>query len=120
MHLQDSAIVRELQGLRGEMTRGFDSVDNRIDRIETKFDKVVTQAEFGAVVARLDLKDTALEGAMNSGFNSVNIKVGTVVSEIKEADKERNVKNRWFWGLIVSCAGIISGVVFGIISNFLV
>lgn len=109
MHLQDSAIVREIQGLRGEMTRGFDGMDNRIDRIEAKFDKVVTQAELVAVVARLDLKDTSLESSINNGFTS-----------LKEADKERNTKNRWFWTLIVACVSVISGVTFGIVSNFLV
>ncbi len=91
------------------MTDGFGRVERRID-------DMVTKGEFSATVARLDAKDDHLDTKIDTGFKDMELKMAEGFSAVKDADKERNSKNRWFWGLMVSFAGVLSGAIFGTIT----
>lgn len=77
---------------------------------------LVTKGEFNATIQRLDAKDEHLDSKMDTGFKDMELKVAEGFKTVRDADKERNSKNRWFWTLLVAFAGVISGAVFGILS----
>lgn len=105
----DNAILQMMGDLRGAMTEG-------LGRVERRIEEMVTKGEFSATIARLDAKDDHLDTKMDSGFKDMELKFAEGFSAVKDADKERNTKNRWFWGLMVSFAGVLSGVIFGTIT----
>lgn len=109
-------VARELQSLREIMRDGFDGIGKRVDRIEDKFEKVVTQSEFSSVVQRLDMRDEMLETRVENEFKELKSDVAAGFEQVKASDKERNSKNRWFWGAMIAAAGVISSVTFSIIN----
>lgn len=109
-------VARELQSLREIMRDGFDGIGKRVDRIEDKFEKVVTQSEFSSVIQRLDMRDEMLETRVETEFKELKSDVAAGFEAVKASDKERNSKNRWFWGVMIAAAGVISSVTFSIIN----
>ena len=105
----DNALLSAIEGLRASMDMGF-------TRVEGQIKDMVTKGEFNATIQRLDSKDDHLDAKMDTGFKDMELKVASGFREVKDADKERNTKNRWFWTLLVSFAGVLSGCIFGIIS----
>jgi hypothetical protein len=105
----DNALFSAIEGLRASMDMGF-------TRVEGQIKDMVTKGEFNATIQRLDSKDDQLDAKMDTGFKDMELKVASGFQEVKDADKERNTKNRWFWTLLVSFAGVLSGCIFGIIS----
>lgn len=105
----DNALFAAVEGLRASQEAGF-------NRLETRINEMVTKGEFNATIQRLDAKDDHLDTKMAEGFKDVRLEVADGFTRVREADQERNTKNRWFWGMLVSFAGILSGVVFGTIS----
>lgn len=105
----DNALFSAIEGLRASQEAGFNRVGDQIKDL-------VTKGEFNATIQRLDMKDEHLDSKMDTGFKDMELKVAEGFSAVKDADKERNTKNRWFWGLMVSFAGVLSGVIFGTIT----
>lgn len=116
LQVQDSAIIREIQNMREDMGHRFDGIDKRIERVEDKFEKVVTRDLFDSTVKRLDLQDANIETNMRAGFDSVRDDMNEGFRGAREAGKERTVKNRWLMGVALTCAGVISAIVFGVLS----
>lgn len=98
-----------IEGLRGEMNRGF-------DRIERKFEDVVYKGEFTATVMRLDDRDNHLESKMETGFEGLKTQVeaGFQSVENRDATRDRKFNARTTW--LLAGAGLISGMVFSILS----
>ena len=105
----DNALFAAVEGLRSSTEAGF-------VRVERQIRDMVTKGEFSATIQRLDAKDTALDAKIDSGFKDIDVKMAEGFTAVKDADRDRNTKNRWFWGLMVTFGGIISGVVFGILN----
>lgn len=105
----DAHLSAAIESLRASQELGFTRVENRIN-------EMVTKGEFNATIQRLDAKDDHLEAKMDSGFKDMKLEVSQGFNNVKDADRERNTKNRWFWGLLVSFAGVMSGTIFGIIT----
>ena len=76
---------------------------------------MVTRDAFEATVQRLDAKDEHLDAKVETGFKDIELKVSKGFMEVKDADRERNNKNRVFWTALVAMAGVLSGTVFGIL-----
>ena len=98
----DSHLSRAIESLDRKVSDGFDKVDRRIDTM-------VTRDAFEATVQRLDARD-------ESGFKDMELKVSKGFTDVREADRDRNTKNRWFWGLMVTFAGVLSGAIFGVLT----
>lgn len=126
-HLQASDGMLErlatqlVDGLRSEMKMGMDSVVREqhnlgkgVERIEDRLDGLVTKAEFSATVERLELKDASLE----SSVEGVQGHVDNGFAQLRSEDRERNAKNRWFWGIMFSGVGVANAVVFGVLNFF--
>lgn len=91
-------------------------MESGFTRVEGQIKEMVTKGEFNATIQRLDARDEHLDTKMNAGFKDIELKVSQGFNDAKDSEKERNTKNRWFWGLLVSFAGILSGVLFGVLS----
>lgn len=109
-------VARELQSLREIMRDGFEGIGKRVDRIEDKFEKVVTQSEFSSVIQRLDMRDEMLETRVETEFRELKSDVERGFESVKASNAERNAKNRWFWGVMIAAAGVISSITFSIIN----
>lgn len=105
----DSHLSRAIESLDRKVSDGFDKVDRRIDTM-------VTRDAFDATVQRLDARDEHLDAKVESGFKDMDVKVAEGFRSVREADRERNTKNRWFWGLMVSFAAVLSGGIFGVLN----
>ena len=106
----DNALFAAVEGLRNSQDAGF-------SRLETRINEMVTKGEFNATIQRLDAKDDHLDTKMDAGFKDVRLEVAEGFGRVRDADKERNTKNRWFWTMLVSFAGVLSGVIFGVITT---
>ena len=106
----DNALFAAVEGLRSSQEAGF-------TRLETRINEMVTKGEFNATIQRLDAKDDHLDTKMDAGFKDVRLEVAEGFGRVRDADKERNTKNRWFWTMLVSFAGVLSGVIFGVITT---
>ena len=95
----DAALGRSIDALRGEVTRGFDRVENHIS-------DMVTKGQFDATVARLDAQDKNLDDKLDRSIDTLRDELTS------SASKTRQVVT---WGL--SIATIVSGVVFGVINS---
>lgn len=104
----------------GHLTRAIESLDRRVSegfaRVESRIDSMVTKEAFEATIQRLDAKDEHLDTKIEDGFKNMDVRVAQGFADVKAADRERNTKNRWFWTLLVAMAGVVSGVVFGVVS----
>ena len=105
----DSHLSRAIESLDRKVSEGFDKVDRRIDTM-------VTRDAFDATVQRLDARDEHLDAKVESGFKDMELKVSKGFTDVREADRDRNTKNRWFWGLMVTFAGVLSGAIFGVLT----
>lgn len=108
----DNALFAAVEGLRNSQDAGF-------SRLETRISEMVTKGEFNATIQRLDAKDSHLDTKMDAGFKDVRLEVAEGFGRVRDADKERNTKNRWFWTLLVSFAGVLSGIIFGVITTIM-
>ena len=88
----DSHLSRAIESLDRKVSDGFDKVE------------------------RLDARDEHLDAKVESGFKDMDVKVAEGFRSVREADRERNTKNRWFWGLMVSFAAVLSGGIFGVLN----
>lgn len=104
----------------GHLSRSIDALDRKVsegfDRVERRIDTMVTREAFDATVQRLDAKDVQLEGQIEVGFKDMDARVKQEFLNVKTADQDRNTRNRWFWGLMVTFAGVLSGTIFGILT----
>lgn len=116
----DQALARAIDTLRETTTHSISALQatltEGLSRVERRMDDLVTKGEFAATVSRLDAKDDQLDTKIETGFQSIRREVSEGFQDVKDDDRERNTKNRWFWGVMVAFAGVVSGVVFGVIN----
>lgn len=134
----DEHIGERITDLVRDVRAGFERQERSNDRIETKFDKMVTQSEFSATVQRLDGQDKTIEEKvdrgledlrdevdrgldgvrkeMHDGLSRVSTQVESGFAAAAEQTKERNAKNRWFWGAAIAGLGVINAVVFNLVA----
>ena len=80
------------------MDRGFESVNKRLD-------DVVVRQTFDAVVQRLDAKIDSTDTRLKNDVEKVGLRVDQV-----------GITTKWAIGIGFTGAGVISGVVFGIVN----
>ena len=107
----DDLIGAQLKMVLAEVTRGFDRQERYNDKLDARFETMVTKSEFKAEIGRVDPEKKAKDKEiLNQG---VIIQAG--FDSIEEHGKARSQKSRWFTGIVVAGAGVLSGAVF----NFL-
>lgn len=126
----DEHIGDRITDLVRDVRAGFERQERSNDRIEAKFDKMVTQSEFNATVQRLDGQDKTIEEKVDRGLEDIRKEMHTgldrVSSQVTEgfeaaarSDKARTSKTRWLIGAAVAALGVINAVIFNIVSLFI-
>jgi len=126
----DEHIDERITDLVRDVRSGFERQERANDRIEAKFDKMVTQSEFSATVQRLDGQDKTIEEKVDKGLddlrNEMSSGLARVSGEVKagfkataDADKARTTKTRWLIGAGVAGLGVVNAVIFNIVGLFL-
>ena len=126
----DEHIGDRITDLVRDVRAGFERQERSNDRIESKFDKMVTQSEFTATVQRLDGQDKTIEEKvdrgledirkeMHNGLERVSSQVTEGFEAAAESDKSRTLKTRWLVGAAVAALGVINAVIFNIVSLFI-
>lgn len=105
----DGHLSSAIDGLRGDMRTSF-------DRVERRLDNMVTQDAFKSEVTRLDQADKHLDDKMKEGFSALKTQVedGFKSVEARDVQRDKTGKQRITWLLVL--AGLISGVVFGVLN----
>ena len=125
----DEHIGDRITDLVRDVRAGFERQERANDRIEAKFDKMVTQSEFKATVQRLDGQDKTIEEKvdrgledirkeMHAGLERVSSQVTEGFEAAAESDKARTAKTRWLIGAAVAALGVVNAVIFNIVSLF--
>ena len=126
----DEHIGERITDLVRDVRAGFERQERANDRIEIKFDKMVTQSEFNATVQRLDGQDKTIEEKVDKGLDDLRNEMSSgltrVSGEVKAgfeataaADKARTAKTRWLIGAGVAGLGVVNAVIFNIVGLFL-
>lgn len=126
----DDHIGDRISDLSRAVSDGFGRIERDNQRIEQRFDKMVTQSEFSATVQRLDGQDKTIEekvdkglddlrGEMASGLTRVTDEVKAGFKATADADKARTTKTRWLIGAGVAGLGMINAVIFNILGLFI-
>ena len=122
----DDHIGERITDLSRSVQVGFERQERANDRIEAKFDKVVTQSEFSATVRRLELQDSNIEekvdrgladirSEMVSGLAQVREDVAEGFGRISEEGRARITKTRWLIATGVAALGAVNAIVFNVI-----
>lgn len=126
----DEHIGDRITDLVRDVRAGFERQERSNDRIEAKFDKMVTQSEFNATVQRLDGQDKTIEEKVDRGLEDIRKEMHTGLERVSsqvtdgfeaaaESDKARTAKTRWLIGAAVAALGVINAVIFNIVSLFI-
>ena len=126
----DDHIGDRISDLSRAVSDGFGRIEWDNQRIEQRFDKMVTQSEFNATVQRLDGQDKTIEEKVDKGLDELRNEMSSgltrVSGEVKagfkataDADKARTTKTRWLIGAGVAGLGVVNAVIFNIIGLFL-
>lgn len=126
----DEHIGERITDLVRDVRAGFERQERSNDRIEAKFDKMVTQSEFKATVQRLDGQDKTIEEKVDRGLEDIRKEMHTGLDRVSsqvadgfeaaaESDKARTAKTRWLIGAAVAALGVINAVIFNIVSIFI-
>lgn len=114
----EASTAAMIEGLRSSMETGFSRTEKSFDRLENRIETMVTKDTFKAEVSRLDQKDTHLEEQMKDGFTEVKSDMASGFAALRDRDKERDHKFNVRTGWLLTGAGVVSGIVFGVISIF--
>lgn len=125
----DEHIGERITDLVRDVRAGFERQERSNDRIEAKFDKMVTQSEFNATVQRLDGQDKTIEEKVDRGLDDIRQEMHAGLSRVSDqvtegfkaaaaSDKARTAKTRWLIGAAVAALGVINAVIFNIVSLF--
>lgn len=106
-----------LRIVRDEVVRGFDRQERYNDKLDNRFETMVTKTEFKAEIGRVDAEHGALRKEVDSVEDRLSKQMTTGFEEIKEQGAARGAKGRWFTGTLLAAAGLLSGIVFNILSN---
>lgn len=126
----DEHIGDRITDLVRDVRAGFERQERANDRIEAKFDKMVTQSEFNATVQRLDGQDKTIEEKVDRGLEDIRKEMHTGLDRVSsqvtdgfesaaESDKARTAKTRWLIGAAVAALGVINAVIFNLVSLFI-
>lgn len=126
----DEHIGDRITDLVRDVRAGFERQERSNDRIEAKFDKMVTQSEFNATVQRLDGQDKTIEEKVDRGLDDIRKEMHTGLDRVSsqvtegfeaaaESDKARTAKTRWLIGAAVAALGVINAVIFNFVSLFI-
>lgn len=126
----DEHIGDRITDLVRDVRAGFERQERSNDRIESKFDKMVTQSEFNATVQRLDGQDKTIEEKVDRGLEDIRKEMHTGLERVSsqvtegfesaaESDKARTAKTRWLIGAAVAALGVINAVIFNLVSLFI-
>ena len=123
----DEHLGERITDLARDVRVGFERQERSNDRIEAKFDKMVTQSEFNATVQRLDGQDRTIEEKVDRGLEDIRKEMHTGLDRVSnqvaegfeaaaESNKARTSKTRWLIGASVAALGLINAVIFNIVS----
>lgn len=111
--MADNLIASQIKVMRDEVMRGLDRQDRYNDKLDLRLESMVTRSEFRAEIGRVD----AERAAVSKDVDGVNAAVAKGFAEITRQSEARGMKGRWFTGVMLTIAGMISGLVFNIIST---
>lgn len=119
----DDLIANTLKLVRDEVVRGFDRQERYNDKLDQRFETMVTKSEFKAEIGRVDTRHDSLQREVATlGEQLADALIGIRkdmsggFSEIKKQGEERSTKSRWFTGIALTAAGLVSGIVFNILA----
>lgn len=107
----DDLIGAQLKMVHTEVTRGFDRQERYNDKLDARFETMVTKSEFKAEIGRVD----AEKRAQDKEILALGTEIKSGFESIAEQGKTRSASNRWFTGMVVAAAGVLSGVVFNLL-----
>lgn len=113
----DELIVNQLKMVHAEVKDGFGRQERHNDKLDARFESMVTKAEFRSEVRRLDAEHGHLRDSVTKGLEASRKEMREGFQRIHDEDKSRTTKTRWFTGTLLTCAGLVSGLVFNIISS---
>lgn len=120
------------EAVDNHLSKSIDKLDQTTNdgfkRIEAQMREMATKDAVEAHVARLDLRVDHTNEKMDSGFEKFEKEMAKGFAdlkardlkrdaEFKEREDKRSSKQRWVLGYGLTGAGVVSGIVFGIISN---
>lgn len=120
------------EAVDNHLSKSIDKLDQTTNdgfkRIEAQMREMATKDAVEAHVARLDLRVDHTNEKMDTGFEKFEREMAKGFAELKARDAERDAdfekreerrssKQRWVLGYSMTGAGVVSGIVFGIISN---
>lgn len=111
--IADDHISKQVSSVRDEVVRLADRQERYNDKLDARFDSMVTRAEFRAEIGRVD----AERGALSKEVTGVKDAIKTGFDEVKQQGEARGAKNRWFTGIVMTGAGLASGLVFNILGS---
>lgn len=120
----DNLIASQIKVMRDEVMRGLDRQDRYNDKLDLRLESMVTRSEFRAEIGRVDAERAAVSKDVASVSESVSKDIASVSSnvsdgfaEIARQSESKATKGRWFTGIMLTAAGVVSGLVFNIIST---
>ena len=133
----DEHIGERITDLVRDVRAGFERQERSNDRIESKFDKMVTQSEFNATIQRLDGQDKTIEEKVDKGLDALRDEMGSGLESLRtelsgsvervsykvtkgfdeaaEETRSRTTKTRWIIGAGIAALGAVNAVIFNII-----
>lgn len=111
--IADDHISKQVSSVRDEVVRLADRQERYNDKLDARFDSMVTRAEFRAEIGRVD----AERGALSKEVTGVKDAIKTGFDEVKQQGEARGAKSRWFTGIVMTGAGLASGLVFNILGS---
>lgn len=122
--MADNLIASQIKVMRDEVMRGLDRQDRYNDKLDLRLESMVTRSEFRAEIGRVDAERAAVSKDVASVSENVSKEIANVSSsvsdgfaEIARQSEAKATKGRWFTGIMLTAAGIVSGLVFNIIST---
>lgn len=120
----DNLIASQIKVMRDEVMRGLDRQDRYNDKLDLRLESMVTRSEFRAEIGRVDAERAAVSKDVASVSENVSKEIASVsksvsdgFAEIASQSKAKASNGRWFTGIMLTAAGIVSGLVFNIIST---
>lgn len=116
----DQNLFSSVEGLRNTVETGFDRIDRRMDSMVTKDAHL---ADVARLDQRIDHTDEKIEQGlkevkhdMAQGFAELRARDAARDADFEKRENNRFSKQRWVLGWGLTAAGILSGIVFGVIN----
>jgi hypothetical protein len=108
--MTESTTDKRVDDLRGEMRRGFDQVDGRLDRVDSDIRELRAEVKSGNAMLRAEIK--AGDDSAKEGFAAINVRFDSLQSMMI------SLQRMMIWFFATTLAGIIGAVIAGVMLHF--